>query len=82
VPHQRQVNNQSSRLLPCTPSLLENPLTFFTNTRHLLQWYHLSFSTKKDCIFSRNTVVNIEVAPVYRFATSSLSQSRNNHNLF
>jgi hypothetical protein len=46
-----------------TANLLENPLTFFTNTRHLLQCYHLSFSTKKDCIFSRNTVVNIDVAP-------------------
>jgi hypothetical protein len=63
VPHQSQVNTQSSRLLPRLPNLLENPLTFFTNTRHLLQCYHLSFSTKKDCIFSRNTVVNIDVAP-------------------
>jgi hypothetical protein len=25
--------------------------------------YHLSFSTKKDCIFPRNTIVNIDVAP-------------------
>jgi hypothetical protein len=63
VPHQSQVNTQSSGLSPRTPSLLENPLTFFTNTRHPSQRYHLSFSTKKDCIFSRNTVVNIDVAP-------------------
>jgi hypothetical protein len=63
VPHQSQLNTQSSRLSPRTPSLLENPLTFFTNTRHPSQRYHLSFSTKKDCIFSRNTVVNIDVAP-------------------
>jgi hypothetical protein len=63
VPHQSQVNTQSSGLPPRTPSLLENPLTFFTNTRHPSQCYHLSFSTKKDCIFPRNTVVNIDVAP-------------------
>jgi hypothetical protein len=63
VPHQSQVNTQSSGLPPRTPSLLENPLTFFTNTRHPSQRYHLSFSTKKDCIFPRNTVVNIDVAP-------------------
>ena len=63
VPHQSQLNTQSSGLSPRTPSLLENPLTFFTNTRHPSQRYHLSFSTKKDCIFSRNTVVNIDVAP-------------------
>jgi hypothetical protein len=42
---------------------LENPFTFFTNTRHLLQRYHLSYSTKKDCIFPCNTAVNIEVPP-------------------
>jgi hypothetical protein len=53
----------TSGLSPCTPSLLENPFTFFTNTCHLLQCYHLSFSTKKDFIFPRNTVVNIDVAP-------------------
>jgi hypothetical protein len=47
----------------CWVSLLENPLTFFTNTCRPLQHLHLSFSTKKDCIFSRNTVVNIDVAP-------------------
>jgi hypothetical protein len=63
VPHQSQVNTQSSRLPPCTLSLLENPLTFFTNTRHPSQCYHLSFSTKKDCIFPCNTIVNIDVAP-------------------
>jgi hypothetical protein len=63
VPHQSQLNTQSSGLLLCTLSLLENPLTFFTNTCHLSQCYHLSFSTKKDCIFSCNTVVNIDVAP-------------------
>jgi hypothetical protein len=63
VPHQSQVNTQSSGLSPRTPSLLENPLTFFTNTRHPSQRYHLSFSTKRDCIFSRNIVVNIDVAP-------------------
>jgi hypothetical protein len=63
VPHQSQVNTQSSGLPPRTPSLLENPLTFFTNTRHPSQCYHLSFSTKKDCIFPRNTIVNIDVAP-------------------
>jgi hypothetical protein len=34
VSHQSQLNTQSSRLSPHTPSLLENPLTFFTNTRH------------------------------------------------
>jgi hypothetical protein len=45
------------------PSLLENPFTFFTNTCHLWQCYHLSFSTKKDCIFPWNTVVNIDLAP-------------------
>jgi hypothetical protein len=33
VPHQSQLNTQSSGLSPRTPSLLENPLTFFTNTR-------------------------------------------------
>jgi hypothetical protein len=44
-------------------SLLENPFTFFTNTRHLLQCYQLSFSMKKDCIFPCNTVVNIDMAP-------------------
>jgi hypothetical protein len=64
VPHQSQLNTQSSGLLPRTLSLLENPLTFFTNTSHLSQRYHLSFSTKKDCIFSRNTVLNIDVAPL------------------
>jgi hypothetical protein len=64
VPHQSQLNTQSSGLSPRMPSLLENPLTFFTNTRHPSQYYHLSFSTKKDCIFSRNTVVNIDVAPL------------------
>jgi hypothetical protein len=53
----------TSGLSPCTPSLFENPFTFFTNTRHPLQCSHLSFSTKKDCIFPRNTVVNIDVAP-------------------
>jgi hypothetical protein len=63
VPHQSQVNTQSSGLPPRTPSLLENPLTFFTNTRHPSQRYHLSFSTNKDCIFPRNTIVNIDVAP-------------------
>jgi hypothetical protein len=63
VPHQSQQNTQSSGLSPRTLSLLENPLTFFTNTHHPSQCYHLSFSTKKDCIFSRNTVVNIDVAP-------------------
>jgi hypothetical protein len=63
LPHQSQLNTQSSGLSLRTPSLLENPLTFFTNTRHPSQCYHLSFSTKKDCIFSRNTVVNIDVAP-------------------
>jgi hypothetical protein len=63
VPHQSQVNTQSSGLLPRTPSILENPLTFFTNTHHLSQCYHLSFSTKKDCIFPHITVVNIDVAP-------------------
>jgi hypothetical protein len=63
VPHQSQLNTQSSGLPPRTPSLLENPLSFFTNTRHPSQRYHLSLSTKKDCIFSRNTVVNIDVAP-------------------
>jgi hypothetical protein len=63
VPHKSQVNTQSSGLSPRTPSLLENPLTFFTNTRHLSQRYHLSFSTKKDCIFPHITVVNIDVAP-------------------
>jgi hypothetical protein len=46
--------------------LIENPFTFLTNTCHPLQRSHLSFSTKKDCtswcIFSRNTVVNIDVA--------------------
>jgi hypothetical protein len=57
------VNTQSSGLSLCMPSLLENPLTFFTNTCHPSQRYHLSFSTKKDCIFSNNTVVNIDVAP-------------------
>jgi hypothetical protein len=49
-------------LSPRMPSLLENPFTFFTNTCHLLQCYHLSFSTK-NCIFPCNTVVNIDVAP-------------------
>jgi hypothetical protein len=34
VPHQSQLNTQSSGLSPRTPSLLENPLTFFTNTHH------------------------------------------------
>jgi hypothetical protein len=63
VPHQSQLNTQSSGWSLRTPSLLENPLTFFTNTCHPSQCYHLSFSTKKDCIFSRNTVVNIDVAP-------------------
>jgi hypothetical protein len=63
VPHPSQLNTQSSGLSLRTPSLLENPLTFFTNTRHPSQRYHLSFSTKKDCIFSHNTVVNIDVAP-------------------
>jgi hypothetical protein len=63
VPHQSQLNTQSSGLPLHTPSLLENPLTFFTNTCHPSQCYHLSFSTKKDCIFSCNTVVNIDVAP-------------------
>jgi hypothetical protein len=63
VPHQSQLNIQSSGLSPRTPSLLENLLTFFTNTCHPSQCYHLSFSTKKDCIFSCNTVVNIDVAP-------------------
>jgi hypothetical protein len=63
VLHQSQLNTQSSGLSPCTPSFLENPLTFFTNTRHPSQRYHLSFSTKKDCIFSCNTAVNIDVAP-------------------
>jgi hypothetical protein len=63
VPHQSQLNTQSSGLSPCTPSLLENPLTFFTNTHYPSQRYHLSFSTKKDCTFSCNTVVNIDVAP-------------------
>jgi hypothetical protein len=63
VPHQSQLNTQSSGLPLRTPSLLENPLTFFTNTCHPSQRYHLSFSTKKDCIFSRNTVVNIDMAP-------------------
>jgi hypothetical protein len=53
----------TSGLSPRTPSLFENPFTFFTNTHHLLQCYHLSFSTKKDCIFPCNTVVNIDVAP-------------------
>jgi hypothetical protein len=62
VPHQSQVNTQSSGLPRRTPSHLENPLTFFTNTHHPSQRYHLSFSTKKDCIFPRNTVVNIDVA--------------------
>jgi hypothetical protein len=51
VPHQSQLNTQSSGLPPRMPSLLENPLTFFTNTCHPSQRYHLSFSTKKDCIF-------------------------------
>jgi hypothetical protein len=63
MPHQNQLNTQSSRLSLHTLSLLENPLTFFTNTRHPSQRCHLSFSTKKDCIFSCNTVVNIDVAP-------------------
>jgi hypothetical protein len=63
VPHQSQLNTQSSRLSPRTPSFLENPLTFFTKTRHPLQYYHLSFFTKEDCIFSCNTVVNIGMAP-------------------
>jgi hypothetical protein len=63
LPHQSQLNTQSSGLPPRMPSLLENPLTFFNNTRHPSQRYHLSFSTKKDCIFSRNTVANIDVAP-------------------
>jgi hypothetical protein len=63
MPHQSQLNTQSSGLSPCTLSLLENPLAFFTNTCHPSQRYHLSFSTKKDCIFSRNTVLNIDVAP-------------------
>jgi hypothetical protein len=63
VPHHSQLDTQSSRLSPRMPSLLENPLTFFTNTCHPSQHYHLSFSTKKDCIFPCNTVVNIDVAP-------------------
>jgi hypothetical protein len=63
VPHPSQLNTQSSGLSPHTPSLLENPLTFFTNTHHPSQRYHLSFSTKKDWIFSRNTVVNTDMAP-------------------
>jgi hypothetical protein len=46
----------TSRLSPCTLTLFENPCTFFTNTHHPLQCYHLSFSTKKDCIFPCNTV--------------------------
>jgi hypothetical protein len=46
-----------------TPSLFKNPFTFFTNIHHPLQHSHLSFSTKKDCIFSCNTVVNIDMAP-------------------
>jgi hypothetical protein len=59
----------TSGLSPCSPTLLENPFTFFTNTHHPLQplqplqRYHLSFSTKKDCIFPHNTVLNLDVAP-------------------
>ncbi len=53
----------TSGLSPHMLSLLENPFTFFTNTCHLLQHYHLSFSTKKDCTFPCNTVVNIDVTP-------------------
>jgi hypothetical protein len=53
----------TSRLSPHKPSLWEYPFTFFTNTHHLLQCYHLSFSTKKDCIFPGITVVNIDMAP-------------------
>jgi hypothetical protein len=34
MPHQIQVNTQSSGLLPCMLSLFKNPLTFFTNTCH------------------------------------------------
>jgi hypothetical protein len=33
-PHQSQLNTQSSGLPLRTSSLLENPLTFFTNTSH------------------------------------------------
>jgi hypothetical protein len=55
LPHQSQLNTHSSGLLPRMPSLLENPLTFFTNTRHPSQRYHLSFSTKKDYIFTQHS---------------------------
>jgi hypothetical protein len=35
-------------LSPHMPCLLENLFTFFTNTCHSLQCYHLSFSTKEQ----------------------------------
>jgi hypothetical protein len=72
----------TSGLSMCMPSLLENPFTFFTNTHHPLQCYHLSFSTKNDCIFPCNAVVNLMWVPIYQFATWSLSQSRNIHIYF
>jgi hypothetical protein len=66
IPHaspNHHLNTLTSGLLPHMLSLLENPLTFSTNTRHPWQCHHLSISTKKDCIFLHNTVVSIDVAP-------------------
>jgi hypothetical protein len=61
----------TSEVSPRTLTLLEYPFTFFTNTRHPLQCYHLSFSTKKDCIFQQYKTLTW--LPVYQFGTSSLS---------
>jgi hypothetical protein len=63
-PHYFSFGNYDShiRVITALANPLEIPFTF-TNTHHPLQHYHLSFSTKKDCIFPCNTVLNLDVAP-------------------
>jgi hypothetical protein len=70
------------QVIPAHAKLLRKSIHLFTNTCHSLQHYHLSFSTKKECIFACNTLGNIEWLPIYPFATLSLSQSRNDHIYF
>jgi hypothetical protein len=54
----------TSGLSPYSPTLLENLFTFFTNTHHPLQCYHLSFLQSWTVYFhTSNTALNLDVAP-------------------
>jgi hypothetical protein len=75
VPHQSQLNTQSSGLSPRTLSLLENSLTFFTNTCHPSHMLPSVLFYKEGLyIFTQHSSKHWRGS-----ATSSLSQSRSKH---